>query len=74
MGIYQKKISKFEKENKKIVRKSIYASKSIEKGELLSEDNLICLRPDTGISAIYWRKIIGKKSIKKFKKYEKIKI
>ena len=71
---YNKKISKSEKENIKIVRKSIVANKNISKGEIFSNENITCKRPGTGISPIYFKKIIGKKAYKDFKKDELIRL
>lgn len=41
-------------------RRSIVASKSIKKGDLFSEKNLIAKRPGHGISPIHWDEVIGK--------------
>lgn len=51
-----------ERKNKKIARKSIIAKKSIKKGDVFSEDNLICKRPGNGISPMHWYDLIGKKA------------
>ena len=67
LGSYLKKPSKSELKNKKFVRKSIVAKKNIKKGEKFSEDNLICKRPEGGISPIYWNHVVGKKSKQNFK-------
>ena len=61
-------------QNIKIVRKSIVAKKQIAKGEIFNEENITTKRPDTGISAKNWHKILGKKSKFNFKKDEQIKI
>lgn len=53
-------------------RRAVYPSRDIEKGELLSEDNLTLLRPNHGIDARYYEKILGKKVLKPLKKHEKI--
>ena len=74
LGLNQKKISKSEKENIKIVRKSIVASKNIFKGEVFLKDNITCKRPGFGISPIYFKKMIGKKAYKDFKKDELIRL
>ena len=74
MGSFKKECTKSEYKNKKIVRKSIYASKNIQKGEKFSDKNLITLRPDAGISANFWEKIIGKKAKNNFKKLDLIKV
>ena len=74
MGKSKKFITKSEKKNIKIVRKSIYASKSIKKGEVFSFNNLIMLRPNYGISPMKFDKIIGKKSKYNFKEGQLIRI
>ena len=65
-GNSNKKITKSEINNRIISRKSIVANKSIEKGEIFTENNLICKRPALGLSPKYYFKIIGKKSKKKY--------
>lgn len=68
----KKKISLSEKKNIIYVRKSIFAKKSIKKGESFSFKNLVIKRPATGLSPIHWNKIIKLKAIKKYLKNEKI--
>ena len=51
-----------EKKNSVHVRKSIFAKKKINKGDILSIDNLITLRPGKHVSASNWDKIINKRS------------
>ena len=58
----------------KFVRKSIYSSRQINKGEKFSEKNLIALRPFKGVSAMKINQIYGKKSKKNYKKFSLIKI
>ena len=48
-----------ERKNIHMVRKSIVANCVIRKGELLSENNLACKRPEGGISPMEWDRIIG---------------
>lgn len=45
--------------NKGVVRKSIVASRDIQAGELLAEDNLTVKRPGTGISPMLWDTVLG---------------
>ena len=47
--------------------RSLYVVKDIKKGEKFSEANLICKRPEGGISPIYWNHVVGKKSKQNFK-------
>jgi N,N'-diacetyllegionaminate synthase len=67
LGSYLKKPSKSELKNKKLARKSIVAKTNIKKGEIFSQSNAICKRPEGGISSIYWNKVIGKKSKRDFR-------
>jgi N,N'-diacetyllegionaminate synthase len=55
-----------ELKNIPIVRKSILASRSIQKGEAFSDNNLIVKRPGNGISPMRWDEIIGHKATRNF--------
>jgi len=57
-----------EKKNIKIVRKSIVAKKNIRKGEKLTLFNLSFKRPGTGISPMNFKKILGRKANRNYKK------
>jgi N,N'-diacetyllegionaminate synthase len=59
LGNGEKKPSPSELRNMPIVRKSIFAKRSIKKGEIFSEDNLTTKRPGTGISPMRWDEVIG---------------
>ena len=59
LGNGKKTVSPSEKVNKKIVRKSITAKRTIKKGDIFTEDNLIAKRPGTGISPMNWDQVIG---------------
>ena len=74
LGSYKLNRSVYETRNKKIVRKSIVAKKKIKIGDIFSEKNLACKRPGTGLSPIFFEKIIGKKSKFNFKENQFIKI
>ena len=62
-----------EKVSRKNARRSIVVKKFIQKGKV-SEKKLIAKRPGTGISPMYWKKILGKKATKNLKEDEIIKI
>jgi N,N'-diacetyllegionaminate synthase len=67
----EKKILTFnERKIKKLVRKSIVAKTNINKGDFFTLNNIICKRPEGGISPINWKKIIGKKAKSFFYKDE----
>ena len=67
-GKFGKFVSKSEKINKLIVRKSIYASKNILKNEKFTSNNICLKRPSNGIGGDRFLKIIGKKAKKNYKK------
>jgi N,N'-diacetyllegionaminate synthase len=72
LGSKIKQITKSEKKNIYVVRKSIVASTIIKKNEKFNKNNITCKRPGTGISPLYFNKLIGKKSFKNFKKNDLI--
>jgi N,N'-diacetyllegionaminate synthase len=61
-----KEPSESERKNIVIARKSIVASRYIQKGELLTKENLTVKRPGNGISPMLWDEIIGKLAVKNF--------
>ena len=66
-----KKDLKLEKKSINFARRSIFAKININKGEKLSPNRLITLRPGDGISASHWDKVTkltAKKNIKKLQK------
>jgi len=54
--------SKSEIKNIEIARKSIHVSKTIKKGDIILEDDLIMMRPGNGISPMELDQVVGKKS------------
>ena len=50
------------------LRRSIFANKTIEKGEKLTKNNIICLRPKIGICSSKYFNVLNKKVNKKIKK------
>ncbi|MGM8366486.1 pseudaminic acid synthase [Virgibacillus sp. W0181] len=48
-------------------RRSIYASKDIEKGEKYTPDNIRIVRPGYGLKPKYYKSLLGKESQKEFK-------
>lgn len=59
-GSDKKEVSTSELKNKSIARKSIHVNTQLMKGTVLTEENLIPLRPGNGISPMEWQKVIGK--------------
>lgn len=69
-----KRVSPSEKENLQVVRKSITASKTIKKGEMLTEANITAKRPGSGISPMRWNEVIGQRAVRDFEADEMIEI
>ncbi len=63
LGSPEKKTSPSEAKNKFIARRSIVSSRDIEAGEILSLDNLVILRPESGISPMFIDEFIGKPAL-----------
>lgn len=72
LGVSAKKVLKSEKKNIMYVRKSIVASKKINKGTLYSKFNLTTKRPGNGLSPLLLNKVYGKKAKKNFEPDELI--
>jgi len=67
LGDSKKKITKSEKPNLKVVRKSIYAKKKISKGDFFSWENITLKRPGIGLPPSKFKKLLGKKSFHSYK-------
>ena len=59
--------------NSRIFRRSIFSTKKIIRGEKFSKENIETYRPNIGLCASNYFKIIGKKSTKTLKKFTPIK-
>jgi sialic acid synthase SpsE/spore coat polysaccharide biosynthesis protein SpsF (cytidylyltransferase family) len=53
-------------------RRAIYPARDIAKGEVISPDDLVILRPSHGISSRYFNEVIGKVAVGQLKKYQKL--
>ena len=76
MGSEVKKPTKNEIKSKNIIsfRRAVYPKKDLKKGHIISENDLSYLRPNHGIDARNFKKLIGKKISSNLKKLKKIKI
>ena len=72
-GNGEKKPSKSEIKNISVARKSIYLNKKINKGSVISEQDIIALRPATGISPMKWNDVIGKVLVSDKDKFYRLK-
>lgn len=67
LGDGVKRPSENEQKNMQVARKSIVAATSIQKGELLTEENLTVKRPGSGISPMRWLEVIGREAQRYYK-------
>ena len=67
------KTQNLEKKNSLFFRRSIYAIKNINKGDIFSKKNIGCFRPFVGLCASNYFKLIGKKSKKNILSYSVLK-
>jgi N-acetylneuraminate synthase/N,N'-diacetyllegionaminate synthase len=71
-GNGEKEPSESEINNISIARKSIHIAKDLPNGHIITERDLIALRPGDGISPMAWETIIGKKLTVNKLKFEKL--
>lgn len=55
------------KESSLHLRRSLFSSKDIKKGDIITKDNIKSVRPATGLSTEYYEKIIGMKATRDIK-------
>ena len=72
LGTEEKGPTPAEMKNKPIARKSIVASRVIERGELFSSENLTCKRPGGGLAPINFWELLGKQATRDYGKDEQI--
>lgn len=66
LGDGHKCVSPSERANIVVARKSIVASRTIHKGELLTEENITVKRPGNGLSPMEWDRVVGTCAIRDF--------
>jgi N,N'-diacetyllegionaminate synthase len=74
MGSGEKLPSPSEQKNIAVARKSIVVKRNIQKGEVLTEDNITAKRPGTGISPMRWFEVLGTNAIRDFREDELIEL
>lgn len=72
MGSPVKKLTNSESKNCKLVRRSVIASRRIEKGETLNAEMLGAKRPGNGVSPEFLPQLIGRKTLCTFEQDEPI--
>jgi N,N'-diacetyllegionaminate synthase len=71
-GDGEKKPSESESKNIAIARKSIHLNKSLPKGHIIVEDDIISLRPGDGISPMEWENVLGKTLLRDKNEFDKL--
>lgn len=66
MGNGRKAPASAELENLRLVRKSPIASRRISRGETLTSDNIVLMRPQNGLDASHYLPLIGSKSARDY--------
>ena len=66
--IGKKKFVKSEVKSRKFARRSIVVKKDLKKNKIITENDIIALRPNIGISVENWNKVLGKRTKKKLTK------
>ena len=69
-----KKPSKSEFLNVPKIRRGLYAAKSVEKGELFTERNIIALRPEGAFSASRYFELLGTRAVREFQEGDQLEI
>jgi N-acetylneuraminate synthase len=72
LGEKAKLISSSEAANLIFARKGLYAKKRISKGTIFSEENLLVLRPQAGLSAAHYYEVLGTTSTREYESGEAI--
>lgn len=73
-GTGRKEVSQSERGNMAIARRSLVAARDIRVGEVLSEENMCCKRPGTGISPMLWHEVLGSRAERDFNEDELIEV
>lgn len=71
-GDGEKIASKSEAKNIAIARKSIFVNKDLKKEHIITDDDIITLRPGDGISPMEWENVVGKKLVTDKNKFDKL--
>jgi len=72
LGEEKRKITPKESEVRAFIRKSVFSKSNIEKGEILTEENTVLLRPQLGVKANDYFDVLGKRSAGKINKFKPI--
>ena len=73
-GNSEKKLLKIELDNKHEIsfRRGVYLNKKLNKGDIIKEEDLICLRPAIGTDATMFYNIVGCEVLKNLEPFKAI--
>ncbi|MCH5231113.1 MAG: N-acetylneuraminate synthase [Muribaculaceae bacterium] len=74
LGHGVKEVKESESRNIIAARRSIVAKRHISAGQVITEDDICCKRPATGLTPMLWDKVVGSKAIRDFQPDEFIEI
>jgi len=69
-GKYEKKIQKSEIKTKKLIQKSIFFKINVNKNHLITENDLIIMRPSNSLEIKNYKKILNKRTKKQISKFK----
>jgi len=72
LGEGKKLITEYEREITPLSMRSMYASRLIQKNEVIKRDDILLLRPGSGISLSCYKKLLNTRVKSQIEKYEKI--
>lgn len=70
LGVYDRTMTDTELQNRKLSRRSITIKRDMQSGERIVKQDLMAVRPGTGIEPKYINDIIGKKVTRTIKAFE----
>lgn len=72
LGSPQKRVTDSERENRLIARRGVYAARDLVVGEMLSIEDVVCLRPETELSPMAIDEVVGRVLIRPISRHEAV--
>jgi N-acetylneuraminate synthase len=72
LGSSEKTITPSERENRPVARRGVYASRDLAAGEVLTWDDVVCLRPESGMSPMDLDAVIGRPLTRALARHEPV--
>ena len=74
LGSDAKSMTESEKANRKVARRGLYAARSIPRGVVIDNDDVVALRPESDVSPMRFDEVIGHIAIEGFERHEPIRM